>query len=59
MDEESTGMSINDNDVCISGEWLKLKYVSKLDDGNTYLVIRTILPGMYLIKEIEDDEDSY
>ena len=52
-------MSINDNDVCISGEWLKLKYVSKLNDGNTYMVIRTILPGMYLIRKIEDDEDSY
>ena len=47
------------NDVYISGEWLKLKYVSKLNDDNTYMVIRTILPGMYLIRKIEDDEDSY
>lgn len=47
------------NDVYISGEWLKLKTIKLLNDGNTYEVIRTILPGMHLIRKIEDDEDFY
>lgn len=47
------------NDVYISGEWLKLKHISKLNDGNTYIVIRTILPGISFIRKIEDDEDFY
>lgn len=47
------------NDVYISGEWLKLRPIKLLNDGNTYMIIRNILPGMYLIRKIEDDEDFY
>lgn len=50
---------MNNNDIYIFGEWLRLKRSADFNDGGCYLAIRTILPGMYLIRKIEDDEDSY